>query len=227
MSADEGTEGLARRSVEAVGDDRVEAATGRGRDAWFSLLDDAGATGWAHRDIAAWLVEQHDVDGWWSQSITVAYEQERGMRRPGQRSDGSFEVSPSKSLACSIETAFELVSEADSRARWLDRELRTVGAGESSEVLGATPTSSVRLAWPVGALGAPDDRPGRVVVGLYQARDDDGTPRGKVRVAVEHGGLATAELAEKLKAFWKARLDDLSRLADEEAAEEQAGTAQP
>ncbi len=226
MSADEGP-GPARRSVEAVGDDRVEAATGRGRDAWFALLDDAGAAGWAHRDIAAWLVEQHGVDGWWSQSLTVAYEQERGLRRPGQRSDGSFEVSPSRSLPCSIGTAFALVSEAESRARWLDGALRTVGAGESSAVLGATPTSSVRLAWPVGALGAPGDRPGRVTVGLYQARDDDGAPRGKVRVAVQHGGLATAELAEQLKAFWKARLDDLARLADEEAAEEQAGGPQP
>ncbi|AEG42888.1 DUF4287 domain-containing protein [Isoptericola variabilis] len=222
MTEDQRSEGLARRSVEAVGDDRVETATGRGRDAWFGLLDEASATHWSHKDIAAWLTGEHGVDGWWAQSITVAYEQERGMRQPGQRSDGSFEVSPSKTLACSLETAFALVSEADCRDRWLDGALRTVGAGDSSEVLGATPTSSVRLAWPAGALGAPEDKPGRVVVGLYQPTDVVGNPRGKVRVAVQHGGLATPELAEKLKTFWKARLDDLARLADEEAAEEPA-----
>jgi hypothetical protein len=223
---DERNEGPARRSVAAVSDDRVAAATGRDRDAWFGLLDDAGATGWPHKDIAAWLVEEQGVDGWWAQSITVAYEQERGMRQPGQRGDGSFEVSPSKTLPCSLQTAYELVSEADSRARWLDGALAAVGAGKSSEVLGATPTSSVRLAWPAGALGAPEDRPGRVVVGLYQARNDDGTPKGKVRVAVQHGGLETPELAEQLKAFWRARLDELARLATEEAAEE-AASAQP
>ncbi len=228
MSDDERTERLARRSVEGIGDDRVEAATGRGREAWFTLLDETGATDWSHKDIAAWLVDQHDVDGWWSQSITVAYEQERGRRLPGQRSDGSFEVSPSKSLPGSLETVFELVSEADSRARWLDRQLRTVGAGDALDVVGATPASSVRLAWPPGALGAHDDAVGRVVVSLYQAREDDGTPRGKVRVAVQHGGLATAEDAERLKAFWRARLDDLARLAEEEAiAEASAAEAGP
>ncbi len=220
MSDEDRSVGSTRRSVEGIGDDRVEAATGRGRDAWFALLDVAGATGWAHKDIAAWLVDQHDVDGWWAQSVTVAYEQARGMRLPGQRSDGTFEASGSKSLPCSLETAFELVSEADSRARWLDGGLRQVGAGDTLDVVGATPASSVRLAWPAGALGAPDDAPGRVVISLYQARDDDDTPRGKVRVAVQHGGLATAEEAEELKAFWKARLDDLARFAQEEAIAE-------
>jgi hypothetical protein len=227
MSDEERTSGPARRSVEGVADDRVEIATGRRRDEWFAVLDEAGATGWSHKDIASWLVEQQGVEGWWAQTITVGYEQERGVRLPGQRSDGSFAVSPSKSLPCSLETVFDLVSEADSRARWLDGELHTVGAGDALDVVGATAASSVRLAWPAGAVGAPEDRPGRVVVSLYQARHDDGTPRGKVRVAVQHGGLATAEDAEKLKPFWKARLDDLARLAAEEAVEEGAAEAGP
>ncbi|OLT47888.1 hypothetical protein [Cellulosimicrobium sp. CUA-896] len=153
------------------------------------------------------------VDGWWAQSLTVAYEQERGMRAPGQRSDGTYEVSPSRSVAGTLPEVYALVADDDSRARWLGPALADVGAGETLEVLGATPPSSVRLAWPAGAVGAPASRPGRVTVTLYQPRTPDGTPAGKVRVSAQHGGLASADDVEALKAFWSARLDALAELA--------------
>ncbi|MCD2442810.1 DUF4287 domain-containing protein [Agromyces sp. SYSU K20354] len=86
-------------NTDGVGDDAVRAATGRGRDEWFGLLDAAGAAGWKHRDIATWLVGEQRVDPWWSQNITVAYEQARGIRRPGQRQDGTFEASVTRTVA--------------------------------------------------------------------------------------------------------------------------------
>jgi len=86
-------------SEKNVGDDAVREATGQGRDEWFALLDAAEATGWKHRDIASWLVREHQVDPWWSQSITVAYEQARGIRRPGQRQDGTYEASVTRTVA--------------------------------------------------------------------------------------------------------------------------------
>ncbi|WP_435737548.1 hypothetical protein V5D56_02810 [Cellulosimicrobium sp. PMB13] len=208
------TEGV-RRHTEALGDDAVATATGQPRATWFALLDAQDATTWTHRDIAAWLVEEQGVDGWWAQSLTVAYEQERGMRAPGQRSDGTYEVSPSRSVVGTLDEVYALVADDASRARWLDAALGEVGAGERLEVLGATPTSSVRLAWPVGALGAPPDRPGRVTIGLYQPRAADGTPAGKVRVGVQHGGLRSADDAAPLKAFWAARLTTLAELAEQ------------
>ncbi|WP_069385574.1 hypothetical protein [Cellulosimicrobium cellulans] len=205
--------GPVRRSTDALGDDAVAAATGQPRATWFALLDAQGATAWTHKDIAAWLVGEQGVDGWWAQSLTVAYEQERGMRAPGQRSDGTYEVSPSRSVAGTLTEVYALVAEDESRARWLDPALADVGAGERLEVLGATPTSSVRLAWPVGAVGAPADRPGRVTVTLYQPRTPDGTPAGKVRVSAQHGGLTSPDDVEALKAFWSDRLEALAGLA--------------
>ena len=86
-------------SEKNVGDDAVREATGKGRDEWFALLDAAEATGWKHRDIASWLVSRHQVDPWWSQSITVAYEQARGIRSPGQRQDGTYEASVTRTVA--------------------------------------------------------------------------------------------------------------------------------
>ncbi|MCB7135914.1 hypothetical protein [Cellulosimicrobium marinum] len=204
-----------RRSTDALGDDAVAAATGQPRATWFALLDAQGATAWTHRDIAAWLVEEQGVDGWWAQSLTVAYEQERGLRAPGQRSDGTYEVSPSRSVAGTLADVHALVADDDARARWLDGALAEVGAGDHLDVLGSTPGSSVRLAWPAGALGAPADRPGRVTVGLYQPRAADGSPAGTVRVSVQHGGLRSADDVAPLKAFWAARLAALAALAED------------
>ena len=81
-----------------VGDDAVLAATGKRPDDWFRLLDERNATSWRHADIAAWLVRDQGVDPWWSQNLTVRYEQERGMRAPGQMADGSYSVSVSRTL---------------------------------------------------------------------------------------------------------------------------------
>lgn len=85
-------------SAEGVGDEAVREATGKDRAEWFALLDQAGAATWKHKDVATWLVREHEVDGWWAQGITVAYEQARGIRRPGQRQDGTFETSVSRTV---------------------------------------------------------------------------------------------------------------------------------
>jgi hypothetical protein len=86
-------------SADGVGDEAVREATGRDRAEWFTLLDEAGAATWKHKDIATWLVTEHGVDAWWAQNVTVAYEQASGIRQPGQRQDGSFEASASRTVA--------------------------------------------------------------------------------------------------------------------------------
>jgi hypothetical protein len=85
-------------NAEGVGDDAVRAATGRDRAEWFALLDEARAATWTHQQVATWLVREHGVDGWWAQGVTVGYEQARGIRRPGQRQDGTFESSVSRTV---------------------------------------------------------------------------------------------------------------------------------
>ena len=82
-----------------MSDDKVKAATGRIRDDWFALLDAEGAPEWDHPKIAKWLTEAQGVDGWWAQGITVGYEQARGRRVPGERADGTFAVSATKTIA--------------------------------------------------------------------------------------------------------------------------------
>lgn len=86
-------------SADGVGDEAVVEATGHERSEWFALLDEEGADTWRHRDIAAWLSRERGVDPWWAQHLTVAYEQARGIRAPGQRQDGTFEASVTRTVA--------------------------------------------------------------------------------------------------------------------------------
>ena len=172
--------------AELVGSEKVERATGRPREEWHELLDAAGATNWTHRDIAAWLVAEHGVEGWWAQGLTVGYEQARGMRVPGQRPDGTFDANASKTIARGADEVFAQIADDAARESWL-------GAGW--HVASATVPKRARLEQDGGA---------RVLVEVTSVS------AAKVRVAVQHVKLADpGEVAEQ-KAFWK---DALSRLA--------------
>lgn len=97
-------------SVDGIGDDAVVSATGKSRDEWFALLDAAGAAEWKHQAIATWLARDQGVDPWWAQGITVGYEQARGIRLPGQRQDGTFEVSVTRTIAGDVEPALRALA---------------------------------------------------------------------------------------------------------------------
>ena len=188
------TNSAPRRSSDTVGDDRVVAATGRTREEWFGLLDRAGAQDWDHGHIARWLGGKHDVDGWWAQSVTVAYEQARGLREPGQRSDGTFTASATKTVRAPRVEVWPHLAEDDLRRDWLDVELK---------VRGMTENKSVRLSAEDGSrvtILLSDLKPGR-----------DGA--AKCRVAVEHDGLRDGDELAQTKEFWRAVLSELADLA--------------
>ncbi|RXR22420.1 hypothetical protein EQW78_14345 [Oerskovia turbata] len=202
---------VTRRSTQTVGDDAVVAATGQPRAAWFELLDAHGATGWDHTRIASWLVENQGVDGWWAQSLTVAYEQERGLRLPGQRADGTFDVSVTKTVAATPAAVYAVVSDDEARSAWLGPALAEVGVTGDLDVVGQTIDRSVRLRWPTDAVGGAAGRARRVLLAF------DAAPSGvadghRTRVAVSYSGVPTAEEVAPLKTFWKGRLDALATL---------------
>jgi hypothetical protein len=86
------------RSEDGLSDETMFAATGRHPESWFALLDGTGAVGWKHGEIARWLSAEQGVADWWCQSISVRYEQARGLRLPGQQPDGTFSVSATKTV---------------------------------------------------------------------------------------------------------------------------------
>jgi hypothetical protein len=182
-----------RRHEQAVGEEAVVARTGRAREAWFALLDAAGATAWSHAAIARWLGEEHGVDAWWCQSLTVAYEQARGIRAPGQRPDGTFETSTSATVPVPVDAAWAWCADPERRAAWID---------EPVEVRGETLHKTVRLTLANG---------NRVLVSTDAL--PDARAGARTRVTVTHRGLTTAEEAAGHKDRWAARLSRLKELA--------------
>ena len=169
-----------------VAEERMVEATGRGWQAWFEILDGWNATSHNHTEIARWLREDQGVDGWYSQSLTVGYEQARGLRAPGQRKDG-FVAGASRTVAVPVERLFEAFTDEALRARWLP--------GADLRVRTATAPRTARYDWEDGST--------RVIVGFEAAGD------AKSRVALSHEWLPDADAAEEMKSWWRERLSEL------------------
>ena len=135
---------------------------------------------------------EHGVDGWWAQGVTVAYEQARGLRAPGQRRGGLFEVSASKTVAVPVERLYEAFADPDLRERWLP--------GATFELGTVHPGKSIRADW--------DDGSTRLVVG-FTARGD-----AKSQVALVHQRIPDAGTAEQLRTFWRQRVAVLKRVLE-------------
>lgn len=186
----EPTAAAAAAQTERIADDLIRARTGHGWDEWFAVLDAVSATEWTHTRIARHLATEHEVPGWWAQTITVGYEQARGLRAPGQRRGGGFEASASRTVAVPALRLFQAFADETARARWLpDVEVR---------VRTATAPRIFRADWAGG--------PTRIVVGI------DAVGESKARVNVLHEKLTGAEQAAELKAYWRDRLAALKVL---------------
>lgn len=176
---------MVRRNLDIVSDDSVRSATGQGREHWFDLLDRAGAASWDHPAIARHLAEG-GMDGWWAQNVTVAYEQARGLRLPGQRSDGTFDASASLTIPLALNVLWPHLVESASLG-WLDGEWGVAAFTEGT---------SVRFV----------DRDGRRAVMSFYGSDG-----AKTRLAVQIGKLASPAEAAAVKAQWKGALANLAK----------------
>jgi hypothetical protein len=176
----------AARKLAGVGNASVFKATGRTWEEWLKVLDRAGAKAMAHRDIAALLNRKFSLTSWWSQMVTVGYEQARGLRKVHQQASG-FAANASRTMAAAIDKLFHAWHDPAARAQWLK--------DAPVEVKRATKGRSMRIKWTQNGSD--------VDVG-FTAKGP-----GKTSVQVSHGKLASAAEVARQKAFWK---DALSRL---------------
>jgi hypothetical protein len=186
-----GTSGTMTRETRSSGEG-VRRATGRDREQWFGLLDAWGAAGRPYREIADWLTGEHDLSGWWAQKLIVEYEQARGLRPAGVRPDGTFSVTASKTVGVRVERLFEAFVDAKLRKRWLPGEKMRKRTSERGR--------SARFDWENGST--------RVNVGFLAK----GKTKGQV--GLEHAHLPDARSAERMKAFWRERLEALKALLE-------------
>ncbi len=161
-----------------IGDDAVRDATGRSWDEWCDVLDAWPGKDDGHSAIAAHLVEEHEVPGWWAQTVTVGYERITGRRLPHQRPDGTFSAGRSATIT---------VDPAQLRELLLDDAAREDLFPHLTTELRSRPTSkNVRLAVGDG-----------VAEFNLEPRDD-----GRVKVTVAHEKLPRFEDVATWKAYW-------------------------
>jgi hypothetical protein len=172
-----------------VSEDAVKKATGHVWKHWVGVLDRAGAAKWTHRDIARWLRDDHEVDGWWSQAVTVGYERIRGLRAKGQRRGGGWDVNKSKTIGVSVAKLYAAFATKRARDRWLGE----VGL----EVRKATRGKVMRMRWEDGTP-------------LEAYFDSKGS--AKSVVTIQHRSLASQAAADQMRAFWGGRLGALATL---------------
>ncbi len=174
--------------VAGMTDAAVLKKTGRTWAEWVDVLDTAAAQAMAHRDIARLVQKEHDVAGWWAQTVAIGYERIRGLREKGQRRGGGYDVNKSKTVGVPLPRLYAAFSTARVRRRWLpDTELN---------VRTSTRDKSIRFR----------TTQGDAVEVYFQ---DKGAQKSQVQI--QHRQLATKADAEKARAGWA---DALDRLAD-------------
>lgn len=171
----------------------IERATGITWEQWLAYLEKLNAKTLTHKQIAKLVYEKlkdKESAGWWSQGVTVAYEQEIGRREPGQRNDGSFETSASKTVHGTMDEVLE---------KWAHL---TADRQEFNGVaLEKGPSQSETDKWRNWHCAFSDGS--RVTVGIYQKSPD------KALLGLGHLKLKSAEDAENWKKYWKTLLEEL------------------
>ena len=173
-----------------IGDEAVRKATGKTWEEWFRILDKAGAQEMAHKDIATLLDGKFPkIGGWWCQMVTVGYEQTRGLRQKHEKPTG-FEISVSKTVPAPLSRLYRAWSDSKTRARWLP--------GEKVTIRTATANKSARVTWSDGKTS--------LSLNFYAAG------AGRSKIVAQHGKLASAAVAQKMKVYWADRLEALKAL---------------
>ena len=171
-----------------MSNDVIKEKTGCTWEKWVKSLDYHGAEKMTHREIADLVSGAYKVPSWWTQTVTVGYERIKGLRARGQRRDGSFEATKSRTFNVPVQELFDAWNNARTRKRWLDADIK---------IRTATSPKSMRITWTDGNI---------VAVGFYPKGE------GKSSVAVQHAKLPDRATADSMKAFWSTRLDALGEV---------------
>lgn len=173
-------------------DETMRSRTGRGWADWIRILDGWGAESRPHVEIARWLNQDQGVDGWWSQQITVGYELAIGRRVLGQRSDGRFTATATRTIGVPVEQLQETVTDDGLREQWLPRAPLRARASKADR--------TARFDW--------EDGSSRVAFWFEAAGD------ARARVVMEHERLPDAGTAAEMKAYWRTGLARLKELVE-------------
>ena len=169
--------------LNGVSSEKVKDATGRDWAEWISFLDSKNATELDHRAIVD-LVHAEINRNWWSQMVTVGYEQAKGKRVPNQNAEG-FQINVSKTYDAPLAKVYKAWDEF--LDQWYNGPVFTITTNNKDK--------NIRGRYEDGSL---------LAMGLY------GTKTGKTQVALDVNKLTSATKAEAMRSVWKQQLEQLS-----------------
>lgn len=170
----------------------IRENTGHSWNEWVALIDAGPGPEAGHTAIAAWVVEEHGVGGWWAQGVTVGYERITGLRLPGQMKDGTFTVAKTKKLDLDGMEFREILNDDDARAALLP--------GLSSTTRSKPTTKAPKFSI-ADAVSGED-------LGILQFRMEEASSGCKL--VVTHEKLPDVQSAETWKQYWADWLEDLA-----------------
>jgi hypothetical protein len=176
-------------TLAGMSDAKLAAATGHSWAHWVEVLDQVEAAAWPHARIARHLHERHRTPSWWTQTIAVGYERIKGLRAIGQRRDGSFEATRSRTLPVTLSRLFTLLNSPKRRDDWLGKGTLTLRKATRNKYLRFNFRDGTPVEFGFASPG-----------------------KGKAQIAISHRKLASKAEAERWKKFWSARLDELASL---------------
>lgn len=172
-----------------MSDEAVKAATGRNWGEWRSWLDAGGAKDKPHKQIASEL-QAAGVSGWWAQTVTVGYERLIGRRAVGQRCDGAYSASASRTVTGDLDSGL---------AQWLalvgDRAEFNGVAAESE------PRTSATATWRYWKVDFEDGSRATLAISAK--------PGDKIVLAMSHDRIGDEVAADRWKLWWKELLGGL------------------
>lgn len=177
---------VAYAKLAGMSDASVKAKTGCTWERWVRALDRVHAHGWPHRKIVSYVHATYKTPDWWAQMVTVGYERIRGLRAIGQRRDGSFRASRSKTFPVPVSRLFRAFNDARTRRHWLP--------GVALTIRTAIADKSARVTW----------KDGTSVEAYFLPKGE-----AKSQLAVQHVKLPSKEAAAQMRQYWGERLDAL------------------
>lgn len=173
-------------AVEDISDDRIVEKTGKSWAQWLKIINSFGGKDLTHKEIAQHLSEL-GVSGWYSQMLSVKYEQSIGRRVKGQDSDGTFTKGVGKVVNGELDEVY---------AKWLET-VASLNTYNGQDVLDTRKSESDK--WRYWRANMADGT--RTVVGIHQQKP------GKVGFAIDQQKCVTKESADQWQDFWREFID--------------------
>ncbi len=169
-----------------ISDEAVKKSTGKIWKEWFSILNRSGAKKMEHKGIVKLLHTRYGLSGWWSQMVTVEFEQEIKGRKKHEKPEG-FQISKSSTIPFPVLKVFNAVNTPAKRIMWLK--------DPGIAITKSTKNKSIRGKW--------IDKK-TIVEFQFYPKDIS-----KTQLVVQHSRLSSSKEGEKMKTYWGKQLNNL------------------